>query len=353
MSDTLAKYSFLPWFRQGLGQFVEQPDSLQAEGLESQSGRSTFPISVRIKGNGKQVKLVDKDFQLIGAGDINGINPQAVIKTEPTDGLLKFEPNYLPYIEFYDEDFPWRYSPATAAGTNKTNLRPWLALIVLEASEFSRSQSTPLPIIHLTAGAENGPFPNASQSHYWAHVQVNQNIKAETDSINLERDTAQLQSDLDRNANIASSRILCPRKLKAQTRYFAFLIPTFEQGRRAGLGMSETDIYSVNPQMSSWGLAHTVLPDQYPVYYEFGFQTGQGDFEELVKALRPYEADSALGQKSMSIHNPTFELPFAQSILMEGALKTVNQRRKTFGASDYKEQLKNHLNLTYQYLTDP
>ena len=65
--------------------------------------------------------------------------------------MTNFEPNYLAFIEFYDEDFLWRYTPARA---NDARLRPWLALLVLEegatpdASEFTRNERRlPLPSV--------------------------------------------------------------------------------------------------------------------------------------------------------------------------------------------------------------
>ena len=50
-------------------------------------------------------------------------------------------------IEFYDEDFPWRYTPAAPDGGK---LRPWIALIVLKETEFTEGQNVlnrPLPYI--------------------------------------------------------------------------------------------------------------------------------------------------------------------------------------------------------------
>ena len=41
------------------------------------------------------------------------------------------------------------------------------------------------------------------------------------------------------NPDQAYSRIMCPRHLEADTDYHAFLIPSFETGRLAGLGHDE------------------------------------------------------------------------------------------------------------------
>jgi hypothetical protein len=39
-----------------------------------------------------------------------------VVRTEPLNGITNFEPNYLALIEFYDEEFTWRYTPAAPVG---------------------------------------------------------------------------------------------------------------------------------------------------------------------------------------------------------------------------------------------
>ena len=77
---------------------------------------------------------VARDVALYGPGDIVGIDRRAIVRMEPRDWITNFEPNYLPYIEFYDEDFPWRYTPAAPDGAAR--LRPWLTLVVLKEDEF-------------------------------------------------------------------------------------------------------------------------------------------------------------------------------------------------------------------------
>ena len=39
-----------------------------------------------------------------------------IARVDPPQGATGFEPNYLPFVEFADADFPWRYSfDATAS----------------------------------------------------------------------------------------------------------------------------------------------------------------------------------------------------------------------------------------------
>ena len=45
-----------------------------------------------------------------------------------------------------------------------------------------------------------------------------------------------VQAILGQNPDLAYSRLLCPRRLGDNTGYHAFVVPTFETGRLAGLG---------------------------------------------------------------------------------------------------------------------
>ena len=58
---------------------------------------------------------------------------------EPRPETMDFEPNYLPFVEFYDEDAAVAVTPAAPDATSK-RLRPWLALVVLAEGEFERPE---------------------------------------------------------------------------------------------------------------------------------------------------------------------------------------------------------------------
>ncbi len=91
------------------------------------------------------------------------------------------------------------------------------------------------------------------------------------------------------NAAHNLSRLVCPRRLDDYTAYVACVVPTFEVGRQAGLGLSTGD--SLAP---AWGTA----PDDFdsgdpasmvelPVYYSWSFATGEeGNFESLAHKLQ-------------------------------------------------------------------
>jgi hypothetical protein len=111
MSNNLSTYSFLPWLRQGLA------NNLTAADLDaSVKLRATIPVHLTISGEGVNgsalTESVNRNVQLFGPGDIVGIESRAIVRTAPRHWITDFEPNFMPFIEFYDEDFPWRHTPA-------------------------------------------------------------------------------------------------------------------------------------------------------------------------------------------------------------------------------------------------
>ena len=267
------KYGFLPWVRQGLAAEITQEDQLGTD-VDHTRNRATFSLDLNVHatpvtGNTieNDVAQVNKEIPMFGPGEVIGIDPRAIVKTDPLPGITDYEPNYLPYIEFYDEDFPWRYTPARANGDK---LRPWIWLLVLEESEFERIL---LPDAHLPAitnGEENIPFPLAGQTWAWAHVHVNKSLSGSSNKADALFDAVQSEPD------IASSRLICPRKLKPNTKYHAFLIPAFEQGRLAGLGLENDIITAVDVQLSSWtDYDGKEFPGVWPYFYEWSFFDGK------------------------------------------------------------------------------
>lgn len=317
----IGTYTFLPWLRQGIANNIQSAD-LDA----SVKTRASVAVSLNIKGSGGEggdvAAPVNKNVALYGPGDIIGIESRAVIKTEPLNWITNFEPNYLCHIEFYDEDFPWRYTPAAPAGSR---LRPWVTLIVLTEAEFTDGgniSGKPLPFIDIKADALGSVFPKAEELWAWAHVHVNKNIAGNQDAPqapDINTALSQLQSVLAQNADEAYSRIVCPRKLTPNERYHAFLIPTFETGRLAGLGMNPDD--APHATFSAWGEGRPA-PTQFPVYYRWFFRTGsQGDFEYLVRLLEPKPADSRVGRRDIDVQNPGSNISGIQNPDLEGVLK--------------------------------
>jgi hypothetical protein len=104
-NPTTANYVFLPWVRQGAASGIQTPDSLVA----NQAGVASVSVKLRINDSGADD--IDRQVRLYGPGDVTGIDPQQVIRTEPRHLATDFEPNYFPAIEFDSPDFPLAVYP--------------------------------------------------------------------------------------------------------------------------------------------------------------------------------------------------------------------------------------------------
>jgi len=314
---TTPYYSFLPWLRSGVANSI-----ISADGDTAVQVRAILPVELtltatHLDGTAFDQTLTPQQVHLYGPGDIIGIQPRAIVKVDPRDWITNFESNYLPYVEFYDEDFPWRYTPA-AADLGQHRLRPWIALIVLARSEFDDGKDMtgkPLPYIDLKAGVDaNKVFPAPSELWAWAHVHANVDLTSNGTGTTAVTDL--LEKTLAQNADLAYSRLLCPRRLQPNTDYHAFVIPSFETGRLAGLGQ-EIPAETV-ATASAWDSGQT----RFPHYHRWYFRTGDfGDFEYLVKLLKPGAADKRVGARDLDTTRPGSNLPKIDVTGLGGVLK--------------------------------
>ncbi|MCU0433586.1 MAG: hypothetical protein MUC87_09055 [Bacteroidia bacterium] len=294
MSITVGKYTFSSWLRKGIAAKINQTDNL-GSGSATVAERATVPIDVVLNTTN-----IHKDFLLLGPGDVIGINPNMIVRTEPIHWITNFEPNYLAFIEFYDEDFIWRYTPAKANGDK---LRPWLALFVLEQannpddSEFEvKEKKLPLPTVTVKNAAA---LPPNDQYWAWGHVHTNEGY-ANPDE--FEEFLLSLNNINEPNADKIICRLMSPRKLKPNKAYRAFVVPAFETGRLAGLG---ADTSTTDSQQPSW--TNTSAGVEFPFYHEWFFRTGENeDFESLVKLLEPRPVDKRVGIRDMDGKKPGF-----------------------------------------------
>jgi hypothetical protein len=298
----LGTYSFLPWLRQGVANQIGSPDFDNTVRI-----RAHINVVLEARGDklggGTQTAPVNRSFALFGPADIQGIDRRAIVRMEPRDWITNFEPNYLAHIEFYDEDFLWRYTPAAPDGLGR--LRPWITLVVLKEGEFADGtniKDKPLPYIDV---GDLTVFPRADELWAWAHVHVNRTLAASDNefvSRNMDQVIPKFQAVLGENQDLAYSRLICPRKLAENTAYHAFLIPTFEGGRRAGLGIEIGDLPAT---MSAWDPAARPEGQSFPFYHRWFFRTGaNGDFETLVRLLKPKPVDPQVGIRDMDVQFP-------------------------------------------------
>jgi len=321
-----ASFSFLSWVRQALA----------VGAVASGDGRLSLPIRLRVAG--ATTHDVDTPALLYGPGDVTGLDPHEVVRTEPVSMTTDFEPNYFPLIEFDHPDLPWMFSsnsPNTAG-----RLHPWICLATVRQDACSLDPGVPLPVLT----CPRSELPNPAEAWAWAHAQV---AHSET-----ERDLNKLlSSDPARSV----SRLLSPRRLDAQTSYYACLVPVYEIGRKAGLGEP------VTPE-DERALRYAWAPDapgegstRLPVYYHWEFRTGEReDFEALVTRLQPNSLPDTLGLRPMDIREPGWTLPTlppgtpGTAIGLEGALRTLKMTSTPWpdeARTPFQQRLRRILNM--------
>lgn len=296
----MSTYYFLPWVRSGMALLLTTPKLGKGPLPNDKSGRIPLPVTVTL--NGKQVEPENAGPpQLYGPGDVVGIDVREIIRTGPLHLTPDYPPERFAFIEFDRPDFPWLFTPG---GPDETGcLRPWLVLVVVEKSKATITPPTDsrLPVLscpvtelpHRKEPPDKEPpdkvVTDLEESWAWAHgvyagkVIDDNRPKAETIGALLQDADQQ-----DRNL----SRLLCPRKLKEHTPYETCLVPAFEVGRKAGLGME------FDPSQEP--LAHWKFEKddevKLPVYYHWSFSTGDENqfikLAEQLQALTQQELDA-------------------------------------------------------------
>ena len=112
MTKPIGTYSFLPWLRHGLANQIQSPDFDNSVKVRAQVTVALEAKGDKVGGGGTASVAISRQVSLFGPGDIVGIDKRTIVRTEPRDWITNFEPNYLAHVEFYDEDFCWRYTPA-------------------------------------------------------------------------------------------------------------------------------------------------------------------------------------------------------------------------------------------------
>lgn len=305
-------FSFLPWLRQGL-----------ANEISGQVGhRATVTVDLDIWGTaldgGNITQTVSRDVQIYGPGDVVGFDKKNIIRTEPRDWVTNFEPNYLAFLDLYDVGMPWRYSPDTPSNDR---LRPWIALIVLKEDEFEDVPKRPgqlLPALRFLASDPLAHLPKPAELWAWSHVQLNESVIGDrhrsTDHAAIATATEQLLND---DPDMGFSRVVCPRRLEENVAYHAFLVPTFESGRLAGLGQAVGP--AVGVMDPAW--AEGSVPTELPYYHRFYFRTGgQGDFEYLVRLLEARPVPAEVGRREIDVLDPGANVPGIDDPALGGVL---------------------------------
>lgn len=348
---------YFPWVRKGLGTYIDETDSLgENDGVvlcrPELTVKSKYTVQHERPEEGKKDNeseiILEKTVKFTGPGDILRVNTSAVMKVHPEAGSEGFPTQYLPYIEFWEPDFLWRYTPASE---NEGRLRPWMALLVCP-KELVRIGTTAGNTSYFTFIGEDADwdqvFPDVKLLHRSAHAQGNEPDKADF------------------------CRLLGMRnqdKLVENTDYVALLVPAYETGRLRGLGLEEEQICDIPAQQSAW---EATMADQkkkkqgleFPIYYKWFFKAGTDDFDTIAARLEPVgealKAGLVLDVTDMGegfSYNTVAHGKSRTSIVMPAATLTPQCKSEVefpaFGVAKYQTEEKLYKNLNTQLSENP
>ena len=330
-----AGYDFFSWVRRGAASEIQGEDSLTG----SLPYRAALGVKLRVDstrdGGGAAQDDVDVKVELYGPGDVIGIDPRHILRSDPEDDAQTFEPNYFTAVEFHHPDFPWLFSVAAPKdeSTQPSGVRPWLVLVVLADDEYTGpTDGELLPSITVNEAKD---LPDLADSWAWAHAQVSGGLGS--------AGAAGLATIARDEPERVLSRLVCPRRLASDRRYTAFLVPAFEAGRLGGLKQP----VPATPTPPAWSAGDTNVV--LPVYHSYSFKTAaEGNFESLVARLEPRTMPEEVGTRDMRVDDVGWGVPDAADQLgLPGALRAPDGTDTAWadpGREDFREGLADLVN---------
>ena len=311
MRSHLRNYTFLPWTAPG--------DSRRRSRRPTTSASRQRRRRARVRSIGQlqrsTAEPISKEVQLLGPGDVIGINPRAIVKTEPRNWVTDFESNYLPYIEFYEEDFPvaLHAGDAPVDALAQSRLRPWIFLVVLDGRRVRRAQARRTAagvradqrgsrsgIVLPAAGSELGVGARPRQpEHHRQHAADRD--RAEAQRRRAERWSRRLRANADRRVVAAAVRAQARRTTRRITRSWSRrsrpdgwrASARHSAGQRAAAG-------AVVGRRSARRIRSITAGSSAPAT--------KGDFEFLVDLLEPRPVDKRVGVRAMDMQDPGYEV---------------------------------------------
>ena len=290
MSKNVSNRVFASWARRGVAALIQEADPASGPWLKA----ATFDRSFSVNNGLRTLDITGPPLPLLGPGAVTGLVANTVLRTDPRDGATGVEDNYLVQIEFSRADLPWMFTPAAPNAANR--LRPWLVLIVLDASKTQLEPGTPLPRISVNVA----DLPDLDDSWGWVHSQVTVDTPAADPPGNAAAEAAVEKTAVAMAAAglvpaagpSAISRLLCPRRLQKNKTYLACVVPATRPGMQAGRGETPDPGFPIEQAWTLGGEQDVILP----VYYSWRFSTGDdGDFKSVAGRLHGVSPNTVTG----------------------------------------------------------
>lgn len=306
----------------GTGTAVERPFVQLSVGL------AATPVSdaaTPVKDSKAISSTEVQDFSIIGPGDVLTVSSNAVMNFYPPAGSKGFPIGYDPYIEFWEPDFAWRYTPASPK--QELQLRPWLALVTCPTGSYRVSKnSNGVDIVTFNINSQNEYeciFPNPTEVWKAAHAQ----------SLPQGDDCAEPS---DKEADFCRIIDLKRKDFEPNTEYTTFVIPVFETTRLRALGLDDK-VKDTLAQASAWENSFDAQKKKdsglsFPAFFSWSFTTGIEEFEILVNKLKSNVAEKSGIKVDVSdlgdglSYSTLKSTPKRNSIVMPAATQTMDNK---------------------------
>lgn len=327
----MGKVYILPYLRKGLASYIDKNTDIK--GKKRAEIRVDLNMKVSTANNAdesydKEETVKGKSIELLGPADIKMLSRNAIIRVSPAEtGDVRINCKYCPFIEFYEEDLPWRYTPLEA---EHPDFHPWLTLIAVKEDEMKVYMQGSIKVVELNLTAERYTevFPTLKVLKDVGHVQID----TDDDRIENNNDTSQTESlvneILNDNPNCGKSRILCPSKLEPDTVYNILLIPSYELGRLAALGLG-IDFADLNtcaweptleeqmkrpngmafPLYKKWKITTAFAADNFITLAKKLFHTSEKEYDEMNAYLDVDITHSGLASANVKPENAVIDVP--------------------------------------------
>jgi len=342
--------TFLPWARAGAGATINASGTVMGANRPTVQAELTVsktpdhsPVTVIPAGSPAGRPSVTVSMPMLGPGDVLGLAPGQVIRTEPADGAIGVLTSVFAAVDFGDLTLPWLFTPVAenvswpggqAPPVGSHRLLPWICLVVVPDTEGITLDPSAGTLMIGPPADWHKELPDLADAWAWAHVQYAGDLDADATGTprppngTVQADVTAAATWLAAHPSSGLSRLLCPRQLAPDTRYLACVVPTFMAGRVAGLGGSPDPTAAAGPawDVSAAGEANLTLP----VYHSFSFTTGTGgDFFSLAQLLvhpPQVSADpgSGLGPATLTVTVPTPSPGLTVPLASPGMLQPAN-----------------------------
>lgn len=287
--QVLDRYVFLPYARTGIAAALTTPFAWTGP------SRAKVEMKVPVVDDRGPVDA-EMTVNVYGPADVTEIDQAQVIRAFPKADTANAEVDDLVHVEFDRPDLPWLFTPAAPDAQGR--LVPWLTLVVAERRTIQWGERRGAV---RRASIRRDQLQPLGDAWAWAHSQVMGAKGADPD---VQPTLEQRLSGTNAAHNL--SRLVCPRRLDDHTAYVACVVPTFDVGRAAGLGLT-----AGNSLAPAWGTAadftagDPMVDVDLPVYFAWSFATGEdGNFESLAHQLKPRVAPPGVGRRRMDTTKP-------------------------------------------------